>query len=205
MFTSTNLTKKSKQRHLSEIDFNSFGNTYSNFGHKIITGYKSKRTILHSPFHNSLLSSLNLHTDENMNRTQKENIFNKDFIIKNRYDRVVRKKRFNMLSETEENLLTTAIQKRKEVFPKIVNISKYSSKSHIKTLLSNKKMLKPKNQIQNDKSNQLLGNILVVQKIDFIHNRINHRKNFSFNYNNPKHLNDYYTNIIKDDLDYMAI
>lgn len=222
MFTPTNdnnrmlIYKKSRQRHLSEINFNSLENKLTNYGlfHKKLSAHK-KSTVLHSPFHNSLLSSLNLHTEENMNRTQKENIFNKDFIIKKRNDKVICKKRFNMLSETEEELLTTAIQKRKEVFPKILNIStKYSSrvklkqKSSLKTIISNKTYYKKKNQIKNNKTKSPLDNILVVQKVDYIKNRINHRKNYSLNnftLNNSKPFNKYYTNIIKDDLDYMAI
>lgn len=244
MFTPTNtnkkmlIYKKAKQRHLSEMDFNSFRNTFTNFGlfHKKFANHKKSSTksiVLHSPFHNSLLSSLNLQTDDNMNNTNKENIFNKEIIIKKRNDKAVCKKQFNMLSETEEELLTTAIQKRKEVFPKIINIStKYSSrgklkqKAPLKTILSNKTFYDNKNsynQIKkkaNDKNKKLLGNLLVVQRVAFINNRINHQKQFSldnFNINSlqtkntPKPLSQYkekyYSNenVLNDDLDYMPI
>ena len=127
--------KKSKQRQLSEVNL---GNTFTNCGlfNKKFASHKknsTKSSVVHSPFHNSLLSSLNLQTNDNMNSSHKENIFNRDIIIKKRNDKVICKKRFNMLSETEETLLTNAIQKRKKVFPKIFNVStKYSSRGKIK-------------------------------------------------------------------------
>ena len=122
MFTPPNshkrilIYKKSKQKQLSDVNL---GNTFTNFGlfNKKFASHKNnstKSSVLHSPFHNSLLSSLNLQTDYIMNSSHKDNIFNKDIIIKKRNDKVICKKRFNMLSETEETLLTNAIQKRKK-------------------------------------------------------------------------------------------
>ena len=229
--------KKSKQRQLSEVNL---GNTFTNCGlfNKKFASHKknsTKSSVVHSPFHNSLLSSLNLQIDDNMNSSHKENIFNRDIIIKKRNDKVICKKRFNMLSETEETLLTNAIQKRKKVFPKIFNVStKYSSRGKIKqnaslkTNLSNKTVFEQKNsynQIKkkaNDKAKKLLGNLLVVQKVAFIHNRLNHQKQFSLDNFNiaslqmklqshhkplSQYKEKYYSNdnIINDDLDYMPI
>ena len=132
-------------------------------------------------------------------------------------------------------MLTNPIQKRKKVFPKIFNVStKYSSRGKIKqnaslkTNLSNKTVFEQKNsynQIQkkaNDKVKKLLGNLLVVQKVAFIHNRLNHQKQFSLDNFNiaslqmklqshhkplSQYKEKYYSNdnIINDDLDYMPI
>ena len=104
MFTPPNsnkrilIYKKSKQRQLSEVNL---GNTFTNcglFNIKFASHKKNstKSSVVHSPFHNSLLSSLNLQTNDNMNSSHKENIFNRDIIIKKRNDKVICKKRFNI-------------------------------------------------------------------------------------------------------------
>ena len=73
-----------------------------------------------------------------------------------------------------------------------------------------------------DKTKKLLGNLLVVQKVAFIHNRLNHQKQFSLDNFNiaslqmklqshhkplSQYKEKYYSNdnIINDDLDYMPI
>ena len=72
MFTPPNsnkrilIYKKSKQRQLSEVNL---GNTFTNCGlfNKKFASHKknsTKSSVVHSPFHNSLLSSLNLQIDE---------------------------------------------------------------------------------------------------------------------------------------------
>ena len=204
-----------------DININYFGDFEKNFGmfsQKLSTlqntvniqnNQKSR-----SPFHNPLLSSINIHTEQNRKTGYEMNF--KEIHFAKRKAHNMKRKQFNFLSENEEELLCNAILKRKTIFPKLFHVSsQQNSTSTGKTEEFNQKRKKPEkkhnvtsnetylslfNKIKikrNNATKKLLGNILTVQKLPFAFKQQKHKKQMTFDETKINSFQITYTNNYK--------
>lgn len=197
--------KKTPQQstHL-DININYFGDLEKNFGmfsQKLSSLQKNANNQgnpkSRSPFHNPLLSSLNIQTEQTRKTGYDMNFKEINFAKKKIHN--MKRKRYNFLSENEEELLCNAILKRKTIFPKLFHVSsQHYSNSTGKTeeflqkrkkpekkhnLTSNENYLSLFNKIKmkrNNATKKLLGNILTVQKVPFTLKQPKHKKQMTF-------------------------